>query len=108
MTSRELPTAPPERSSTVRQELHTLLRSGKARSAHELSEVLGVAEREIVPHLEHLERSLKNENERLIVEPCECAACGFVFRERDRLTRPGKCPHCRATRVRPPRFRIGT
>jgi predicted Zn-ribbon and HTH transcriptional regulator len=107
MPSRASPTVPAERSSTLRRQLHALLRSGPARTSHELSEELGVREREIAPHLEHLERSLKNEGERLIIEPPTCVACGFVFRERHRLTRPGKCPHCRATRVSAPRFRIG-
>jgi predicted Zn-ribbon and HTH transcriptional regulator len=102
------PPAPTERSSTLRQQLHVLLRGGPARTARELSEELGVSEREIAPHLEHLERSLKNEDEHLVVEPPGCVACGFVFRERHRLTRPGKCPRCRATRVSPPRFRIAS
>jgi predicted Zn-ribbon and HTH transcriptional regulator len=95
-----------ERSSTLRQQLHALLRSAPARTARELSEELGVREREVAPHLEHLERSLRNEGERLVVEPPTCIACGFVFSERHRLTRPGKCPRCRATRVSPPRFQI--
>ncbi len=105
-TSRTLPTAPAERASTLRQQLRELLRSGSARTSHELSEELGVREREIAPHLEHLERSLRNEGEHLEVEPPACMACGFVFRERHRLTRPSKCPRCRATRVSPPLFRI--
>jgi predicted Zn-ribbon and HTH transcriptional regulator len=108
MPSRELPTAPIERSSTLRQQLHALLRNGPARTALELSVELGVREREIALHLEHLERSIKKENERLVVEAPTCVACGFVFRERRRLTRPGKCPRCRATRVSPPRFRIAS
>jgi transcriptional regulator len=106
--SRELPAAPTERSSTLRQQLHTLLRKGPAQTALELSVELGVREREIALHLEHLERSIKNENERLVVEAPTCVACGFVFRQRHKLTRPGKCPRCRATRVLPPRFRIAS
>jgi predicted Zn-ribbon and HTH transcriptional regulator len=106
MPSRTAPPTPAERSSTLRQQLHALLRSESSRTARELSEELGIREREIAQHLEHLERSLKNEDERLVVEPSTCAGCGFVFRERQRLTRPGKCPRCRATRVLPPRFRV--
>jgi predicted Zn-ribbon and HTH transcriptional regulator len=106
MPWRESPNAPAERSSTLRVQLHVLLRHGPARTALELAQEIGVREREIALHLEHLERSLKNENERLVVEVPTCVACGFVFHGRHRLTRPGKCPRCRATRVLPPRFRI--
>jgi predicted Zn-ribbon and HTH transcriptional regulator len=108
MSSRASPPAPAERSSTLRQQLHAILRAGSARTTRELSEELGVREREIPPHLEHLERSVRNEGERLVVEPPSCAACGFVFAERHRFTRPGKCPRCRATRVLAPRFRIAS
>jgi predicted Zn-ribbon and HTH transcriptional regulator len=44
---------------------------------------------------------------RLQVLPAECLACGFIFRDRKRFTRPGTCPQCRATRIDPPAFRIG-
>lgn len=88
MPSRASPPVPTERSSTLRQQLHALLREGSARTARQLSEELGVREREIALHLEHLERSLRNEEGRLVVEPPTCVACGFVFRERHRLTRP--------------------
>ncbi len=92
----------------MRQELHALLRGGSALTARELGEALGLREHEVTPHLEHLERSLKNGHERLVVEPSTCMACGFVFEERQRLTRPSKCPRCRATRVSHPRFRVAS
>ena len=38
--------------------------------------------------------------------PAECLACGFAFRKRDRLTTPGRCPRCRAERIRPAEFWI--
>ena len=57
-------------------------------------------------HLEHLERSLRRDGERLIVEPATCLACEFVFKSRQKLSTPGSCPKCRSERVAPPAFRI--
>ena len=57
-------------------------------------------------HLEHLERSLRRDGERLIVEPATCLACAFVFKSRQKLSTPGSCPKCRSERVAPPAFRV--
>jgi predicted Zn-ribbon and HTH transcriptional regulator len=77
-----------------------------ALSALELSERVGVREKEIPEHLEHLERSLKARGEGLSIEPASCLACGFVFKERRRFTSPGSCPRCRSERIVPPVFRV--
>jgi transcriptional regulator len=103
------PPVPGERGSTVRSALKEALRTGSAeelRTAKDLSAAVGIREKDVAEHLEHLERSLKPEGLRLQVEPAECLACGFVFRDRTRLTRPGACPKCRSTRIDPPAFRI--
>jgi predicted Zn-ribbon and HTH transcriptional regulator len=44
----------------------------------------------------------------LRVEPAQCLACEFVFKEHTRLTKPSKCPVCRSQRLDPPRFVILT
>ena len=67
---------------------------------------MGISEKDVAGHLEHLQRSLRTGGAALEVLPAECLACGFVFKERTRLTRPGSCPECRATRIDPPAFRI--
>ena len=100
---------PQARSSTVRSALKAALRTAsreEARTAKELSAAVGISEKDVAEHLAHLERSLKPEGLRLEVAPAECLACGYVFRERTRLTRPGACPKCRSTRIDPPAFRI--
>lgn len=100
---------PAARGSTVRTALKEALRTGSAqevRTAKELSAAVGISEKDVAEHLAHLERSLKPEGLRLEVTPAECLACGYVFRERTRLTRPGACPKCRSTRIDPPAFRI--
>jgi predicted Zn-ribbon and HTH transcriptional regulator len=96
---------PAERGETVRATLARTLRDGPA-TAHELSELAGIREKDVAEHLAHLSRSLQRGGERLVVEPASCIACGYRFARRDRLTRPGACPECRSTRIDPPVFRV--
>jgi transcriptional regulator len=91
---------------TVRQQLMRLL-TGAQRSASELAGMIGAPEREIEAHLAHVVRSLaKDRTRRFLLEPSRCHDCGFVFRERTRLTTPGRCPACRSEGIAPPRFGI--
>ena len=75
-------------------------------TAYELSTMVRVAEKDVAAHLEHLERSLRRTDSRLLVEPARCRDCAYVFRDRIRLTRPGACPQCRGQHVSAPIFRI--
>ena len=43
---------------------------------------------------------------RLEIEPARCLACRYAFEDRTRLSKPGRCPVCRATRIALPRFRV--
>jgi hypothetical protein len=79
----------------------------EALTALEISERVGVREREVIDHLEHLQRSLARGGERLVIEPALCLACGFSFRKRERFSRPGRCPKCGGGRIRAPRFSLG-
>ena len=94
-----------ERQVTVRSALREVLREGPL-TARELSARVGIGEKEVYGHLEHLARSLKHSGERLRVEPAQCLACGFVFKERTRLSKPSKCPVCRNQRMDPSRFSV--
>lgn len=93
------PAIPPPQSVTLRQALLALL-AGETLTLRELSVRLHLSEREVLPHLEHLRRS----GDRLLVTPASCAACGFVFRKRERLGKPGRCPVCRSEHLHPPRY----
>lgn len=102
------PTPRPDvRGATVRRSLHEVLRAGGA-TARDLSREVGIPERDVAGHLQHLERSVRHAGERLVVDPSRCLACGFVFAQRDRhrYTRPGRCPECHARRISLPVFRI--
>lgn len=96
---------PPEQTDTPRARLRALLRDGPA-TARELSERAGLAEKDVLHHLAHLERSARARGEVLEVAPARCLGCGFVFGERQRLAKPGSCPECRRTRIAPPRFSL--
>ncbi|EAU65844.1 transcriptional regulator [Stigmatella aurantiaca] len=98
---------PQARGSTVRAALEAALMAAPEAglTARELSAAVGIPEKDVAEHLVHLQKSLQATGGRLKVLPAECIACGFVFRDRKRFTRPGACPECRATRVDPPAFR---
>jgi predicted Zn-ribbon and HTH transcriptional regulator len=94
---------PKPRGATARQALLEALRAGP-RTARELSAEVSLPEREVVEHLEHLQRSLARSELELCIEPPRCVSCGFGFKKRDRLGRPSRCPRCRSERLDVPRF----
>lgn len=99
------PAFPPPREETLRRVLVLLLEE-QPRTAHELSQAAGVAEKEVYPHLEYIRHSLQSGPKRLRVAPAVCRACGFVFEKRTRLTPPGRCPLCRSETIAAPRFSV--
>ncbi len=99
------PRAPAERRESDRAAVRAAL-GEQARTCRELSRLSGIAERDLLVHLEHLERSLRGTGDRLVVEPASCVACGFRFAKRERLARPSRCPACKSERIDPPLFRI--
>jgi len=94
-----------ERSETVRRSIRDAL-ANAALTAHEISAVVGVRERDIAGHLASIERGAKHRGERFVGEPARCEQCEFVFKQRERLSTPSRCPECRSERIHPPKFRI--
>ena len=94
-----------ERDQTIRRQIGALL-SEREMDVRELSQALGVKEKEVAAHLPHVARSAAAGGRRFEVTPARCELCDFVFAERRRLTRPGRCPRCRRTKVHNPSFRI--
>ena len=93
---------------TVRQQLVQLL-TGAQHTARDLAALVGAPERQIEEHLAHVVRSLaRDKTRRFLLEPSRCHDCGFVFRDRTRLTTPGRCPACRSEAIAPSRFGIET
>ncbi|WP_447971982.1 transcriptional regulator [Nitrospira sp. Kam-Ns4a] len=91
---------------TNRQRIMRLIAQTRC-SSRDLAERLGLPERRVEDDLAHVARTVAGDRDRqFVVEPAECLACGFVFRTRTRLTRPGHCPHCRSEHISRPRFGI--
>jgi hypothetical protein len=92
--------------STRRQEIAQLLRQGRL-GVLDLARQVGAPAKSVVADLEHVRRSLAG-RERWIVFAAECLSCGFVFKGRDRLNTPSRCPQCRSEQIRDPEFEITT
>lgn len=91
---------------TIRQRLVEVL-TGRRLSSRQLAELVGQPERLVEDHLGHIVKSLARDRaRRFVLEPSACQDCGFVFRERTRMTRPSRCPRCRSESILPPRFGI--
>jgi transcriptional regulator len=99
------PLVPRTAQETVRHSIIALLSEGEF-SAKEISMAVGIAEKEVYKHLEHIRRSLQAAGGTLQATPARCRMCDFVFSKRERLTPPGKCPICRKEAIADPRFRI--
>jgi predicted Zn-ribbon and HTH transcriptional regulator len=75
------------------------------RTVSSLARELGLDRRDMEEDLRHLIRSARAAGHAVIVEPARCKTCGFLF-DAQKLTKPGKCPQCRGTRVYEPLIRI--
>jgi predicted Zn-ribbon and HTH transcriptional regulator len=80
-----------------RKDLLALL-SEHPRSVSSLAREFGSTRRDIDDDLRHAIRSARAAGHRVTIVPARCRACGFVFDE-DKLSKPGRCPECRGTRL---------
>ncbi|MEW6001576.1 MAG: transcriptional regulator [Nitrospirota bacterium] len=97
------PFIPAERNETIRQKIMSLLME-RTLSAKDLSASVMVSEKEVYDHLEHIQRTANKKTYNFIVTPAVCKRCSFVFRKRERLKKPGKCPVCRSESIKEPLF----
>ncbi len=91
---------------TLPQALQAALASAEPKALKDLSVELGVSEKVLPEALEKLNRSLRRTEKRLRQVHPKCLDCGFDFRDRERFTRPSRCPSCKSERIRPARFWI--
>ena len=87
-----------------RRDLIALLTAGP-RTASSLARQLGLRRGDIEEDLRHALRSALAAGHRIVVEPARCKACGFLF-DTSTLTKPGKCPACKGSRILEPLLRI--
>jgi predicted Zn-ribbon and HTH transcriptional regulator len=88
---------------TVRHELLAELEDGPL-SALEISGRISISEKDVYEHLEHIRTTLHRSGKRLAIQPAECVKCGFIFKKRERLKKPSKCPVCRSESIHDPLF----
>lgn len=80
-----------------RKDLVKLL-SEQPRSVSSLARELGLKRGDVEEDLRHAIRSARAAGHRVEILPARCRACGFTFDEQ-KLSKPGKCPACRGTRL---------
>lgn len=102
---RKDPFVPPERHETLRQEIIFAL-GGDPLTAKDLSALVKVSEREVCDHLAHIQRQLGRTQRELVIIPAACRKCGFQFKKRNRITKPGRCPVCRGESLDAPSFAV--
>jgi predicted Zn-ribbon and HTH transcriptional regulator len=77
---------------------------GESLDLREISKLFGIEEKEVLDHLNHIEKSVHHRG--FIVEPASCQQCGFSFKKRTRLSTPGRCPVCKSGGVLGPGLAI--
>lgn len=90
---------------TIRQRIIACLSKGPMNSI-DISQEIGIKEKEVFEHIAHIAQSAQRQGKRLVIHPSKCLKCGYVFKERKRLTRPGRCPKCKGTWVQRPEYEI--
>ena len=90
---------------TIRQQMIALLNK-KEMSARGLSQATGIREKEVYEHLSHIARSVATLGKKLNIRPFRCLVCGYVFQDRKRFTRPGRCPRCKRSHIQDPTYRV--
>jgi predicted Zn-ribbon and HTH transcriptional regulator len=89
---------------TVRKCLLARL-SSQPRSVSSLARELGFTRGDVEEDLRHALRSARAAGHQVTVIPARCRSCGFTFDEQ-KLSKPGKCPACRGTRLYEPQIFI--
>jgi len=75
------------------------------RSVSSIARELGLRRADVEDDLRHLIRSARAAGHIVSIIPARCKACGFTFGE-EKLSKPGKCPECRGTRLYEPMISI--
>ena len=95
---------------TTRQRVADALRE-EPRTASDLAETLSLPTPVVYEHLDHVSRSVREENgdgdadEEFLVAPPTCRECGFDGFD-DPVNEPSRCPECKSERIEEPAFVI--
>ena len=90
---------------TIRRKIISLLKNHEM-NAGEISKALGIREKAVYDHLEHIRRSIKPQKKKLMIHPFHCLTCDYMFKDRKRLSRPSRCPQCKHEHIEAATFKI--
>ena len=76
-------------------------------SLADVAQAMDIPPRDVEGDLHHLQKSLKRSEYKLLIHPAECRKCGFKF-NKEKLHKPGKCPHCHETWIQEPLLEVLT
>ena len=88
---------------TRRQQITEMLQQNK-QTAQQLANYFQTTLKEILEDLEHIQKSIKPK--KLKISPAYCRKCNFAFKERDKISKPSKCPRCRSEWIEAQMFEI--
>ena len=71
----------------------------------QLARLVRKDERELKEDLAHLQKSLRHQQQELLITPAECRQCHFTFRSKV-YHKPSRCPTCKSTWIQEPVLRI--
>jgi len=91
---------------TIRKELLERM-AGTPRSVSSLARELGLKRGDVEDDLRHALRTAEAAGYQVEILPARCRSCGFTFDTR-KLSKPGKCPQCRGTRIFEAQISLGT
>jgi transcriptional regulator len=89
---------------TIRKELLERI-AGEPRSVSSLARDLRLKRGDVEEELRHVLRSAEAAGYRVDILPARCRSCGFTFDVR-KLSKPGKCPQCRGSRIFEPQIAL--
>jgi transcriptional regulator len=87
-----------------RKDLLELL-SVEPRSVSRIAREMGLSRSDAEDDLRHVIRSARAAGHSVVVIPARCRTCAFVFSE-EKLSKPGKCPQCRGSRILEPQISV--
>lgn len=91
-----------ESSATTRERIAARLREDPA-TPSALATEFAITTGSALLHVEHVSRSVRKDDEQLLVAPPECRECGFSTFD-DPLNVPSRCPSCTSEAIEEPAF----
>ena len=88
---------------TRREQIIEILQENR-QSAQQLANYFQTTLNEILEDLEHIGKSIKPR--KLKIYPAYCKSCNFIFMEREKVSKPSKCPRCKSEWIEAQMFGI--